>query len=213
MIDVYALVCWSLTDNVKPRKNFFTYKTELKNLKKGDAVFLETITGEERMGVFVKYLEKDSNPGNLKRIDILKKVHTNTLKARIRKRYEEFKNYKLPTYSKAQKKRLKSWIKRIQQHLNITNETLKNNQHYLHWKIMRVICFGNRVNLLDGKVAIFYYKNKAVRLHATDNGWELNNVYSLGRKISWVRPAKSHQILVELFKNEKEPRLKLYNEQ
>jgi len=63
------------------------------------------------------------------------------------------------------------------------------------------------------KVAIFYYKNKAVRLHATDNGWELNNVYSLGRKISWVRPAKSHQILVELFKNEKEPRLKLYNEQ
>ena len=45
------------------------------------------------MGVFVTYLEKDSNPRNLKRIDILKKVHTNTLKSRIRKRYEEFKNY------------------------------------------------------------------------------------------------------------------------
>ena len=57
-MDVYALVCWSLTDNIKPRKNFFTYKTELKNLKKGDPVFLETITGEEKMGVFVKYLEK-----------------------------------------------------------------------------------------------------------------------------------------------------------
>ena len=97
---MYALISWSITDGDKPRKNYFTYKTDIKNLQKGDVVLLEHKDNDVKMGVFVRYLEEDYNPHDLKRVNIIKKVHTNTLKAHLRKRYNEFKDFELSTSRK-----------------------------------------------------------------------------------------------------------------
>ena len=74
---------------------------------------------------------------------------------------------------------------------------------------MRIICFGNRVDSEDGAIANFYYKDKRVVLDKQDGIWYLRCVEVLDKKIKWVRPTKSHYILVDLFKVEEKPRTKL----
>lgn len=196
---MYALVCWSITDGIKPRSHFFTYKVELKNLGKGDVVLLENTNGEDRMGVFLTYMEKDFNPQRLRRVKILKKVHTNTIKAHLRKRYNEFKGFQLPTTKKAKRNR------RNEAKVLFNSE----DESYLYWKIMRIICFGNRINSNDGITASFYYKNKVAIFANVGNIWVLRVLKTRDERSRWVRPTKSHYILVDLFKAEKTQRIKL----
>lgn len=196
---MYTSICWSITDGVKPRKNYFTYKTDIKTFVHGDVVLLENSLGDPIMGVFVRYLEKDQNPKNLKRINVIKKVHTNTLKAHLRKRYNEFKDFQLPNSETKRIKRIKEAAKLFK----------SEDEGYLYWKIMRIICFGNRINSKDGLSVDFYYKNKRVTLTWKSNAWRLTKVETLDAKIKWIRPTKSHYILVDLFKSEENPRKEL----
>lgn len=95
---MYCTVARSFQNSLAPFKNGYVFNcTNVKNLKPGDVVEVETKYGLE-LGVISKFFEEDTfNYRGLFRTNVVKKVHTNTIKASVRNRFSRFSDITLPT--------------------------------------------------------------------------------------------------------------------
>lgn len=194
---MYALVAWSFTDGSKARKHFFTYNVSVSNLKMGDIVYVEDKNNANKMGTFYKYIDQDINLWNLKRVDILKKVHTNRLKSVISTRYNLYKDFYIHPSKKARRSRRKE--------AKLCLNT--NHKGFQYYKIIRALCLGNLVEKDDN--LNFYFENLLVVLQREKDGFAIRKIKMVDEPVKWIRSNKLESILVKLMQSDPDLRTQL----
>lgn len=187
---MYCSVARSFHNEVAPTKRAYVYKCDaIKNLKRGDVVEVETKYGI-KYGVVSRVFEEDLyNFRGLFRTNVVKKVHTNTVKAAIRRRFEEYKDIKV--YTEFKKGRL-------------ADQSLKQyfGENY-HYKMLKALCLGSILDVKEDKRWIHIcYKNFIfiVRKYKEPGmGYALNGLRILDVEKKWITPIKAKEEFNKLY--------------
>lgn len=152
---MFCSVSFSFHSNRKPLRKNLVYKVEGISLKSGDIVEVD-YKGIPHIVVVKHVFETDDyNYQEMVRININKKLHTNTVNAAIRKRFNEFKDIRVQT-ERVKGKRLE---KRI---IKILGEDYRR-------RILKYICLGN-IQFENDVFIGFNYANNLVILSKNKHG-------------------------------------------
>lgn len=186
---MYCSVAFSFHTGRKPYKKNHVYKTDIKTLKRGDILEVP-LNGSVEFGVVYNVFEKDEyNFYDMERQDVSKKLHTNTVKAAIRKRFNEYKGVRVRTERK-KGARLERKLIRI-----LGPEYQK--------RILKYICLGNMYQQRTG-ITIVCYANNFIELIKDKHGnyiiLNFNKTDDFLRK--WITPYKLKDYYEELYQSE-----------
>ena len=149
---MYCSVAFSFQSETKPVKKCRVYKTNGIPVKHGDIV--EVVKhGKPMLGVVNRVFEADAYKYRfINRLSVERKLHTNTVKALVRKRFNEFKDIKMGKKSKRLKRKVTHWL----------------GDDYLR-EILKWICLGNMYGTSD-KLLKVRYKHCFVLIAVADDG-------------------------------------------
>lgn len=174
---MYCSVTFSFHNHRKPMKRKFVYAAEHVSVKRGDLVEVD-YQGTLYTAVVNHVFEQDlHNFRNLKRKPIVRQIHTNTAKAAVRKRFNQYKAMHVNTRKKKGRKLERKLL-------------LQYGENY-HRQIIKYICLGNI--LVDTPDSIFFlYANHTVLLKkALDENYVIQAVQTLDEFHNpWLTPDK-----------------------
>lgn len=138
---MYCTVALSFQSERKPIKKVLTYKVGEHNVKVNDVVEV-SFRNKLRYGVVSGVYSEDTyNPKEMYRLEIERVLHTNTVYAAVRRRFNMFKGLENST-RKSNMREFESLQKQY-------------GDDYL-CKIMKHVCLGNMVEENDGTITIWH---------------------------------------------------------
>lgn len=144
---MYCTVALSFQSERKPIRTLLAYKVGEHNVRTNDVVEV-LYQGELRRGVVGALFANDPfNPKELPRIEIERVLHTNTIYAAVRRRFNMFKDY--DARSRQSSKRAIKAIK------------LVHGEDYAV-KIMKYVCLGSMVVEKDGLISIWHANQQLI---------------------------------------------------
>jgi hypothetical protein len=182
---MYCTVARSFQNPVEPFKNGYVFKCDnVKNLKYGDVVEVETKNGLE-VGVVNKFFEEDNfNYHGLFRTNVVKKVHGNTIKAAVRTRFERFADVTLPAKDRKATAVMKGLVKRY-------------GMDY-RYHVLLALTLGNICKTVDGNLRIVY-DDIVYFVREGANKTVIVNFYKARKKYKWVNAIKGVEEFNKLY--------------
>lgn len=182
---MYCTVARSFQNPVEPYKNGHVFKCDnVKNLKPGDVVEVETKNGIE-LGVISKFFEEDNfNYHGLFRTNVVKKVHANTIKAAVRRRFESYSDISLPVKDSKAKEIMKGLVKRY-------------GMDY-RYHVLLALTLGNICKPVNGNLRIVY-DDIVYFVREGKNKTVLVSFYAARKEYKWVNATKGVEEFNKLY--------------
>lgn len=147
-------VSFSFHSNRKPMKRKFVYAAEHVSVKRGDIVEVDYQGIPYLAGVHHVFEQDLHNFLNLKRKPINKKLHTNTVKAAVRKRFNQYKEIYVNTRKKKGRK--------------LERKLFHQFGEDYHRQILKYVCLGNIIFETPDSI-FFLYADHLVLLKKDPN--------------------------------------------
>ena len=182
---MYCTVALSFQSERKPIKALLLYKVGEHNVKPNDVVEV-SFGGNLTRGVVSRLYANDSyNPKELERIEIERVLHTNTIYAMVRRRFNMFKDY--DARSRRSSKRAIKAMKAV------------HGDNYAV-KLMKYACLGSMIEEKDGTVSI-RHTNQILTFLRDESGKFILISYRCFRsfKSAWRTSVKAENYFNKLF--------------
>lgn len=182
---MYCTVALSFQSELKPLKSPLVYKVGIHNVRTNDVVEV-SYRGKLTYGVVGGVYSRDTfNHNGMHRMEIERILHTNTVYAAVRRRFNMFKDFKI----NHQRKTGQRIIKLIE----------KNHGVEFRHKVMKYVCLGNMKVEKDGHITIWHANQRLSFLEKNGEyvlvGYERYKEF----KNTWRTSLKAENYFIKLY--------------